>query len=72
MWYSYHMMHYHSSIIDALGGTAITAAACGVPSQYVSKWRRRGVPSKYFTPLVALAKERAVALSYEDLLEDAA
>jgi hypothetical protein len=33
-----------SSLIDELGGTVAVAAHCGVRSQAVSQWRKKGIP----------------------------
>ena len=36
--------HPDSQLIDALGGSVVTARICRVTSQAVSQWRRHGIP----------------------------
>lgn len=60
-------MHEHSQIIDLCGGTTTVAEACGVPPQYVSKWRRRGIPASYFPAVIKAAKAKRKKVTYDDL-----
>lgn len=39
--------HPDSEIIDRLGGNRPVAEDCEITSQYVTKWRRTGIPSIY-------------------------
>lgn len=64
------------SIIVALGGTGVVAAALRQSDSTVSGWQspeRRGIPAFHWTAVVALASERAVAgVTLEVLAELAA
>lgn len=40
-------IHNDSQIIDRLGGNAALAAVFDISSQYVTKWRRTGIPKSY-------------------------
>lgn len=39
--------HSDSKIIDRIGGNSFVAAIFGCTSQYVSKWRKKGIPKVY-------------------------
>jgi hypothetical protein len=52
------------SIIVALGGTGVVAAALRQSDSTVSGWQspeRRGIPAPHWAAIVALAAERAVS-----------
>lgn len=58
------------SVIDSLGGTKAVASALSLPLPTVSTWRRRGIPSKHWRPLVQLASSKGMSdLTLEALAE---
>jgi hypothetical protein len=58
------------SVIDSLGGTKAVASALSLALPTVSIWRRRGIPSKHWLPLVRLASEQgAPEVTLEALAE---
>jgi DNA-binding transcriptional regulator YdaS (Cro superfamily) len=59
----------HVQIIDALGGSTAVADICGVKSQAVSQWRRRGIPSRHFLSLFNAAKGAGLDVSLDHLFE---
>ena len=58
----------HSKIIEDLGGNRIVAEYLGVPTVYVRKWKRRGIPWKHRWKLAVFATGSRVQLP-EDFLE---
>ena len=40
-------VHPDSAAIDAIGGSTVLARLCGVTSQAVSQWRRKGIPKPW-------------------------
>ena len=45
------------SIIDALGGTGVVSEALELAPNTVSTWRIRGIPSRNWASIVALARK---------------
>tara|TARA_R100001443_G_scaffold175_3_gene692 strand:- start:1625 stop:1813 length:189 start_codon:yes stop_codon:yes gene_type:complete len=58
-------MQIHSDLIDQLGGTRRVANFLHVPTQYVSKWRRRGIPWRHRWKVSTLAHTAGVRLPKE-------
>ena|ERR1051325_1509418 len=68
------------SLIDALGGYKVVAAACLVSTDSVNKWKQnpqasgQDIPVKHLQTLLSLAGERltnlSVQLALEELLQD--
>lgn len=63
-------MDTHSKLINKLGGTAAVARFLKVPANYVSKWRRRGIPWHHRFAVSQLAAEYEVNLPEEFLNEN--
>jgi hypothetical protein len=51
-----------SALIDKLGGSGAVARLCGVTSQAVSVWRRKGIPD---------LRRRLLMLEHADLVKQA-
>ena len=66
------------SIVESLGGKVAVAEALNLRNQSIDYWTkpvsRRGsggrIPGKYHRALIELAREKGVALSYEDFHAD--
>jgi hypothetical protein len=60
-----------SELIEPLGGTSAVAAALALPVTTVSSWKVRDqLPSRYWAPIINLARERRIAgISLERLVE---
>jgi DNA-binding transcriptional regulator YdaS (Cro superfamily) len=57
-------------IVTVLGGTSKTAALLGISPQAVSNWLARGnVPLAHTATIIAIARDKGVKISYQDLLE---
>ena len=56
-------MNRHARILEELGGHKRVASLFGIPENTVGKWRRRGIPSRHWHRIIALAPE----LTPEDL-----
>lgn len=49
-----------SEIISMLGGYRSVAKALGVPHTVAHKWKKRGIPARYWNDVATLAKKRGV------------
>ena len=57
-------------IVAVLGGTSKTAALLGISRPAVSKWLARGnVPLAHTATIIAVARDKGVKISYQDLME---
>lgn len=62
-----------SEIVDALGGLTAVAAALDLPLTTVSSWKSRdSVPVSYWSPLLAAARKRGVAITVDCFAQIAA
>jgi DNA-binding transcriptional regulator YdaS (Cro superfamily) len=57
----------HKQLIEALGGHTALAAALGVDVNRVCQWKIRGVPSKRWHEVLALADAASIAVTAADL-----
>ena len=63
-------MRTPQDIVSVLGGTSKTAALLGVSPQAVSNWLARGnVPLAHTATIIAVARDKGVKISYQDLME---
>jgi len=61
--------HPHGKAIEKVGSTLAVAALLGVIPQYVSKWKRRGIPDKRIKDFVKAAKRVGTTFTVEELLD---
>lgn len=62
-----------SDLIARLGGAARVAQGCGVTRWQPYRWAANGqTPSQHDFPLLAMARERGVTLTLEDLARNRA
>jgi hypothetical protein len=60
---------YHDNVIRALGGKAKLSDALGLSRDVLTKWHRRGIPSKYWYRVVEIGatSNPPVAISVAEL-----
>jgi len=59
-------MHKHEKLIIALGGVTALGKVMGTKSpQVVDRWRRKGIPVKYWPTIVRLCNEREIKVPKE-------
>jgi len=59
--------HPHGHAIEKVGSTLAVAALLGVIPQYVSKWKRRGIPTHRLRDFIKAARRVGVRFDLEEL-----
>lgn len=57
----------HAVLIRDLGGKAKLAEQLGLDRDVLTKWHRRGIPSRYWHRVIELARGAGIAVSAEEL-----
>lgn len=57
----------HASLIRSLGGKAKLAEHLGLERDVLTKWHRRGIPSRYWHRVIELAGSAEIMVTAEDL-----
>ena len=58
---------FHGDLIRSLGGKAVVARALGEQPALACKWHVRGIPSKFWGEVVALAAKAGISVTLADL-----
>jgi hypothetical protein len=54
------MYHPHHKLIKSLGGTTALGRTLGFTPQRVDRWRRKGIPVKFWGKIAKLCAERGI------------
>lgn len=57
----------HAALIRDLGGKAKLAELLGLDRDVLTKWHRRGIPSRYWHRVIGLARAAAITVTAEEL-----
>lgn len=63
-------MHHHAKLLEKIGRTREIAQAIGIADPYISKWKRGGIPNKYASAVIKLARAKKIKPTLSDFFED--